>query len=121
MHGMGGMCGRGACMVRGSHAWHGGACVARGACMVKGGCAWQEATMCGEGCACVAKGGMHDKRWGVHAWYACPPYEIRLVNARAVCILLEYILVHLFNFEWQSQNQVAKIGILVLWRDRENL
>ena len=27
----------------------------------------------------------------------------------------------LFNFEWYSQNKVGNVGILVLWRDRENL
>ena len=27
----------------------------------------------------------------------------------------------LFNFEWNSQNKVGNIGILVLWRDREKL
>ena len=49
--------------------------------------------------ACVAKGGMHGKGAmcgeGGHVWHACPSplYEIRPVNARAVCILLECILV----------------------------
>ena len=43
--------------------------------MVKGGCAWQRGV-------CVAKGGM----CGIF-------YEIRPVNARALCILLECILV----------------------------
>ena len=78
----------------------GGACVAGGACMVGGVCmargrAWQRR-------ACVAKGGMHGKR-GVcmakgAACVVCMPrwvgyYEIRSVNARAVHILLECILV----------------------------
>ena len=45
-----------------------------------------------KGGACVAK--------GVHAWYARPPiYEIRPVNARAVGILLECILVQRTIFE----------------------
>ena len=53
---------------KGGHAWQ------RGACVVKGG-------MHGKGGACMAKG-------GECAWYAQP------VIARAVCILLECILVN---------------------------
>ena len=71
---VGGMCGRGvcvaggACMVVGEHAWQG----------VCGGYAWRG--------ACVA-GGMHTTQ--------APPrhHEIQSVNARAVRILLECILV----------------------------
>ena len=101
---VGGMCGRGVCMGRGAcmagggHAWQGGACMAegnvhgRGACAAGGhawqggihgggvhgrGCAWQEG-MYGRGCACPPPG----------------HYEIRSVNARAVRILLECILVN---------------------------
>ena len=81
----GGMCGRGVCMAGGvcgrGHVW-------------LGECAWQGAYMagavhgrgvCGQE-ACVA--------WG-HACHACPPghYETRSVNARAVRILMECILV----------------------------
>ena len=89
MHGKGGDTwqrglGWGACMVKGGHAWWRGACMVRGVCVAKGGCAWQrggvvkEGDMCGEG-GCVV---------------CTPPlYEIRPVNARAVRILLECILV----------------------------
>ena len=76
MHG-GAMCGRG-------HAW-------QGACMVGGvhgrGHAWQG--------ACMA-GGMHGEgcmAGDVHAMHAPQHYEIWSVNARAVRILLECILV----------------------------
>ena len=73
----------GAC-VAGGHAWQGvcvvggvwGACMAGGACVAGG--------MCGEG-ACMTG--------GMHATHAPPPHKIRAVNARAVCILLECILV----------------------------
>ena len=47
----------------------------------------------------MAKESMHGKRGGMHGegghvWYACPPfYEIQPVNAWAVHILLECILV----------------------------
>ena len=70
----GGMCGRG-------HTWQGGMC-GRGH---GGGCAWQGG-MCGRG-ACMSG--------GVHAMHTPPPrhYKIRSVNARAVRILLECILV----------------------------
>ena len=59
--------------------------------MVKGG-------VCGEWGACMEKGGHAWQRGGVHgergcAWYACPPHEIRPLNARAIRILLECILV----------------------------
>ena len=69
-----------------------GACMAGGACMVGGcvgvcmarGCVWQGACMVGG--ACMAG--------GVHAMHAPPRhYETRSVNARAVRILLECILV----------------------------
>ena len=61
--GVGGMRGRGVCMVGG---------------MCGGGCVWQGACMAG----------------GMHATHAPPQhYEIRSVNARAVRILLECILV----------------------------
>ena len=81
MHGWG-VHGRGACMVGGVHGR--GACVAGGHTWLGGGCVWQ--------------GGMHGWGAGVaggHACHACSPrhYEIRLVNARAVCSLLECILV----------------------------
>ena len=77
----GGMCGRG-------HAWQ-GVCVAGGTCMVgdmHGEHVWQGG-MHGRG-VCMT-GGMH----GTHA--TCPSgyCEIRLVNAQAVRILLECILV----------------------------
>ena len=60
---------------------HGG-----GPCMA-GGCSWQG---CMRGTACMAG--------GMHATHASPPghYEIRSVNARAVRILLECILVFWF-------------------------
>ena len=98
----GGMCGEGVCMVGGWHAWQGGMHGERGVCMTEG--------MCGRG-MCMTKGGVHGEggmygegvmhgegghAWqrGGHAWYACTPfYEIRLVNAWAVRILLEFILV----------------------------
>ena len=65
----------------------GGMCGERGTCIAKGGHAWQKGGMHGKRGACMVKGG--------HVWYACPPpfYEIRPVNARAVRILLECILV----------------------------
>ena len=87
-----------------------GACMAKGGMCGEGGHAWQrgmhgEGGVYGEG-ACVAKGGMHGEGGvrgkGGHAWQkrgeACmvwtPPFnEIRPVNARAVRILLECILV----------------------------
>ena len=64
------MCGRG-----GMHGWVGGVC------------AWQG--------ACVAGGGGVRGRGGVHATHAPSPghCEMRSVNARAVRILLECILV----------------------------
>ena len=69
----------------------------RGVCVAKGG-------MHGEG-GCVAKGGVCGKRGGMHgergACVVCTPllYEIRLVNAPAVRILLECILVLFFFVE----------------------
>ena len=41
----------------------------------------------------MAKGGCMAKGGGVHGMHAPPFYEIRPVNAQAVCILLECILV----------------------------
>ena len=86
--------------MAGGHAWSGGVLGMggmrgqggmhgeRGVCMA-GECVWQRGHAWQRG-ACMTKGGRH-------AWYACPPYEIRLVNARAVCILLECILVVFFG------------------------
>ena len=90
-----GACMVGACMAGGMHgrgrAWQ-GACVAGGACVVgglhgqvgghvsPGGHAWPG------GCVCVVTGGVRGQRG------ACM-MKIRLVNARAVRILLECILV----------------------------
>ena len=34
--------------------------------------------------------------------------------------MLQTLLVFL-NFQWHGQNKVGKIGVLVLWRDREKL
>ena len=70
---LGGMHGRG-------HAWW-GACVAGGACMAGG--------MRGRG-ACMAGSA---SQGGMHATHAPWQYEIWSVNARAVRILLECILV----------------------------
>ena len=85
---LGGVHGREAYMAGGVHR----VCMAGG---VHGGHAWQ-GYVCGRG-VCVAVGGMHG---GGHVWWecvchACPPrhYKIRSVNARAVRILLECILV----------------------------
>ena len=62
-----------------------GACMAKGSVHGKGG-------VCGEEGACVAKGG------GMCGMHIPPPfYEIRPVNARAVRILLECILVNKMN------------------------
>ena len=94
---------RGGACVAGGHAWQGGAMCGRG-------CAWQGACVVG---ACVAGGHVwqrgHAWWWGMHGRGACMAgeacmaggmhathpwhYEIRSVNARAVCILLECILV----------------------------
>ena len=82
-HGMGGMRGQGGMRGKG------------GACMAKGGGVHGRGVCVAKG-ACVAKGGMHDKR-GEACVVCMPPYEIRLVNARAVCILLECILVVFFG------------------------
>ena len=72
IHGQGGMCGKGGvCMVKGGMCGEGGVCVAKGERV------WQRGGMCG-------KGGP--------AWRATP-HEIQPVNARAVRILLECILV----------------------------
>ena len=75
----------GACVVKGGMCGKGGAGVVKGACMTKGGL-WQRGVH-GKGGACMAKGvgvrGMHT-----------PLYEIWPVNARAVRILLECILVY---------------------------
>ena len=75
---------------KGGHVWQRGGMHGKGgACVAKGGHAWQR----GQG-ACMAKvGGM----CGMHA-----PYEIRPVNARAVRILLECILVYLHSFMAQA-------------------
>ena len=77
----------------------------RGACVAKGG-------MHGKGGACVAKGACMARG---HAWYACPPfYEIQPVNARAVCILLECILVlFLFRFlvEFDEFYRIIKLSM----------
>ena len=54
----------------------------------KGGHVWQKGGHVWQRGACVVKGGVR----GMHA-----PYEIRPVNARAVRILLECILVSLFS------------------------
>ena len=84
MHGEGGTCvAKGACVAKGEVRGGGGHVWWRGACVVKG--------------ACMAKGAVHGE--GGCAWAARPPprvsyYEIRSVNARAVRILLECILVY---------------------------
>ena len=93
-HGMawqGGMhvCGRGVCM---------GACMTGRGCaqggVHGGGCAWQGACMSGGGMAgavCMEVGHVW---WGGPCMHAPPPhYKIQSVNAQAVCILLECILV----------------------------
>ena len=88
---MGGVCAwQGACMVVGGmcggwHVWQGGMCGGWGACVVVGGVG--SGGMHG-GQACMA-GGVCDRG---HA-HAPTHYEIRSVNARAVRILLECILV----------------------------
>ena len=74
-----GMRGRGACMVEGVHG--------------KGGVhGWGD--VCGQEGACVAGG--HVWPGVVHGMHTPPLHKIWLVNARAVRILLEYILV----FKW---------------------
>ena len=98
------------CSQRGCMA--GGACVAggmcgRGAC-VAGGCAWarvcvHDREVCMAGCVCVGRGACMG-RGDVHGRGACMPhtpprhYKIRSVNAQAVCILLECILVLFSNY-----------------------
>ena len=88
----------GACMVGGGeHAWW-GACMARGACMAggmygKGACTagghvWQGA--CVAGGSCMAGG---------HAWL------LHMVNERAVCILLECILVKIQICQYSHMKQ----------------
>ena len=76
-HAWGVVCGRGACVA--------GGCMAGGVCMAGG--------MCGGGGHawgwCMAGGGMHGR--GRHAWQILR----NTVNERAVCILLECILVGL--------------------------
>ena len=122
VYGTGGMCGGGAC-VAGPHmppAMHtplgGGMCGGRGAC-VAGGHAWQggwqeggidDGWVCGGMC-----GGGHAWQGG-HVWQgACMPctpprhYEIRSVNAWAVHILLECILV--------LKMKITKISPLQIW------
>ena len=98
---LGGVCVAGGVHGWGGHTWPGGmlegACVAKGGVHGKGGmhgkggCAWQRGGMCGEGGMC-----------GIHA----PLYEIWPVNAQAVCILLECILVSLGE---HIENPCAKI------------
>ena len=88
--------GGGACMVAGGHAWLlGGMCGCRGCvhgcvgvCMVKGGgmhgeggCVVKVGHLWQRG-ACLAKGGVHGIWWDT-------------INERAVCILLECILVNI--------------------------
>ena len=115
---MGGMCGRGACMVGGVHggkgSMHGG-----GTCVVAGGCMWWqggmhggrggawwwgvcvEAGMCGgrgvcvvAGGACmVAEGGVHGGRGACMVAGGMCGIQRDMVNERAVRILLECILV----------------------------
>ena len=79
----------GAC-VTGRHMWR-GACMARGVCMAGG--------LCVAGGACVARehawwGGMHGEgmHGRGHAW------QERWQRQRAVCILLEFILVSVNHF-----------------------
>ena len=93
VHGWGVVHGWGACVVkgamRGEGGMHGkGGCVGKGACMVRGACMAKG--------ACVAKG-------GTCMVFMPPLYEIRPVNARAVLILLECILV-LFNKRYVFAN-----------------
>ena len=45
------------------------------------------------------------------------PFGKRDYTARLQTLLLLFFL----NFEWHTQSKVGNIGILVLWRDRENL
>ena len=73
-------------------AWRKGACVAKGGMHGEGGVHGERGAVHGErggmrgkGGACMVKGGMH----GMHP----PTPKIRPVIARAVCILLECILV----------------------------
>ena len=79
VHGKGGMHGKRGCMAKGGLCGKGGHVWQRGACMAKGG-------MRGEG-------GVHDERGEACMVCTLPFYEIWLVNARAVRILLECILV----------------------------
>ena len=84
---------RGGMHGEGGHAWQRGACMARGACVAKGG-------MHGKRGVCMAIGGMCGKRGGMCGMHApLPFYEIRLVNARVVRILLECILVSDVNLK----------------------
>ena len=50
-----------------------------------------------------------------------------LANIKILCQLVKGLpfkvagFIGLFSLEWHSQNEVANIGILALWRDREKL
>ena len=63
-------------------------------CVAKGGRAWRRGAMHGNGC--MAKGGGCGEGEGMRGIHA-PLYDIRPVNARAVRILLECILVQSKN------------------------
>ena len=77
--------GGGVCVVKGGMHGEGGACMVKGGHVCQRGGVWQRGV-------CMAKGGMHGK--GGACVVCTPPlYEIRPVNARAVRILLECILV----------------------------
>ena len=97
----GGMHVWGVCMVGGGMCDERGM-YGKGGCMVEGGHVWQRGGMHGKGGGGHGEGGQAWQK-GVHVWRkgeACvvcmpPPafYKVRPVNARAVRILLECILV----------------------------
>ena len=123
----GGMCGWGACMVRGScmargHAWQVGICAThtpppptqpdtmRYSQSMSGQYAsyWNWLGACMARGSCMA-GGMHGRGAYVPHTHPHPPPEIRSVNERAVRILLECILVFTSFMECIYKNLVLKV------------
>ena len=85
--------------------------MSKGGVCGKGACAWRRG-------ACMAKGGMHGK--GGACVVCTPPlYEIRPVNARAVRILLECILVQGKTLKRRNtklmRNEVAKLTMSLMY------
>ena len=111
----GSMCGRRACMTGGvhggGHVWQRGSMHGRGV-FVAVGCVAGEG-MCDRGCAwwgrCMA-GGMHGG--GMCGRGACMPWQIPrdTVNERAVCILLECILVFLNQLTGTELKYLYRLG-----------